>query len=165
MTTNAIEIAAEARSYSDWIRAMEGIRRGYQRGELNCIDLGMSFKAWGEWVSKTGQRTNWSGTAVKRPDGPMPIDLRAYIVAREFDPTRMSRADRTKKSHTFPKVIAELVAHQDQLHPYARRYLLERLRKGEAGHAAAAKAYGDVANQFETTKAKPQKDVSPPEVA
>jgi hypothetical protein len=71
----------------------------------------------------------------------MPIDLRAYIVGRTFDPT--------KKHTTFGKIIRELVKHKDQLHPYARRYLLERLRVNEAKFAKLAQAYDDVAKQFE----------------
>jgi hypothetical protein len=68
-----------------------------------------------------------------------PIDLKAYIVAREYDPAK----------RRFPKVIAELAKHKDQLHPHMRRYLIERMRQAEDKHRKLAEQYGTIADQFD----------------
>jgi hypothetical protein len=78
--------------------------------------------------------------SVHEHPGPMPLDLKAYVVAREYD------ADK----HTFGKIIPELVKHKDKLHPFMRRYLLERLRTSENEHRRLAKRFGAIADQFET---------------
>ena len=78
---------------------------------------------------------------VRGHPGPMPIDLKAYVVAREYDPD--------KRSRHFPKIIAELVKHKHELHPYMRRYLLERSRASENRHRKLAESYQAVADQFE----------------
>jgi hypothetical protein len=72
--------------------------------------------------------------------GPMPIDLKAYIVAREYDPDK----------RTFGKIIPELVKHKHELHPFARRYLLEQIRAKQNRHRKLAEAYQAVADQFES---------------
>ena len=76
---------------------------------------------------------------VRGHPGPMPIDLKAYIVAREYDPNK----------RTFAKIISGLVKHKHELHPFMRRYLLERLRASENEHRQLAERFGAVADQFE----------------
>ena len=39
--------------------------------------------------------------------------------------------------------------HKDELHPFMRRYLLERLRASENKHRQLAERFGAVADQFE----------------
>jgi hypothetical protein len=78
---------------------------------------------------------------VREHPGAMPIDLKAYVVAREYDPT--------KRSRRFPKIIAELVKHKHELHPYMRRYLLEQIRAKQNRHRQLAEDYQAVADQFE----------------
>jgi len=70
----------------------------------------------------------------------MPIDLKAYIVAREYDPDK----------RTFGKIIPELAKHRRELHPFMRRYLLEQIRTKQNRHRKLAESYGAVADQFES---------------
>ena len=70
---------------------------------------------------------------------PMPFDLKAYIVAKAYDPDK----------RPFTKIIAALAENKDQLHPYTRRFLVERMREAEARHRDLAKRYGDIAAKFE----------------
>jgi hypothetical protein len=72
----------------------------------------------------------------------MPIDLKAYVIARQYDGDK----------HTFGKIIPELVKHKDELHPFMRRYLLERLRASENKYRQLAGRFGVGADQFETEK-------------
>ena len=76
---------------------------------------------------------------IEPSDEPMPIDLKAYIIAREYHPNK----------RTFGKIIPELVKHKDELHPFMRRYLLEQLRDSESGHRKLAESYQAIADQFE----------------
>ena len=69
----------------------------------------------------------------------MPIDLKVYTVAKFYDPDK----------RPSPKVIAELAKHKDEIHPYARRYLVERMREAEARHRGLAEQYSRIADQFE----------------
>jgi len=140
--TNAIESREDARTYSEWLKAMEAMRLGLRRGWISPRDLDQ-LRPW-ETYEEMLQRMRADNRKLVplALDGPMPLDLRAYIVAKDFDPT--------KKGRTFPKIIAELVKCKDQLHPFARRYLLERLREGESKYTRLAQAYG-VANQFDAS--------------
>src|SRR5262249_7522055 len=159
--TNAIEIRAEARSYSEWLKVMEHFRLGLGRGWVSSWGLGPDpdlsnmpeMSSPGEFFAQRKGPYKHFKLSV---DGPLPIDLKAYIVAKTFDPT--------KKHYTYGKIIPELVKHQEQLHPFARRYLLERLRDNEAKFKKLAQAYGDVANQFEVGS-PPCKTADEPEAA
>jgi hypothetical protein len=76
---------------------------------------------------------------VREHPGPMPIDLKAYVVALQYD------ADK----YRFPKIIAELAKHKAEIHPFARRFLIERMRASENKHRQLAERFGAVADQFE----------------
>jgi hypothetical protein len=113
--------------YNEYIRLMEEMRLNYGRLQRSGYI----------YDPRTG-RHRWTGQGPINP-GPMPIDLKAYVVAREYDPDK----------HTFPKIIAELVKHKHELHPFVRRYLLEQIRAKQNRHRKLAESYQDVADQFE----------------
>ena len=70
---------------------------------------------------------------------PKPIDLKVYEIAKFYDPHK----------RPFTKIIAELAKLKDEIHPYARRYLVERMREAEARYRGLAEQYGRIADQFE----------------
>jgi hypothetical protein len=53
----------------------------------------------------------------------------------------------------FPKIIAELAKHKTEIHPFARRFLIERMRASENKHRQLAERFGAVADQFEVEEA------------
>ena len=111
--------------YDKYIRLMEEMRLNYRRlprdGYIYDPRIGRL---------RFGKRQH---------PGPMPVDLKAYVVAREYDPD----------NRTFPKIIAELAKHKHELHPFMRRYLLEQIRAKQNRHRKLAEAYQAVADQFE----------------
>jgi hypothetical protein len=104
-------------SYGDYLRQMEQARLTFQRGR---------------------KRNQWR-KAFHNSAGQMPLDLRAYIVAKQFDGDKK----------TFPEIIPALLRHKDKLHPYILRFLIESLRMGERKHQAVADSYCNIANQFD----------------
>jgi hypothetical protein len=88
------------------------------------------------------------GTRGKKiPFDPNDINLRAYIIARQYDPDK----------YTFNKILPELIKYKDHLHPYILRYVIERMREAQNKeleainkHQRLANCYGRVADQFET---------------
>ena len=139
------------RDYFDFIEKMERARMAYQRGHASFHDgipeFALSMREM--FVSDPRARfgTRFAAETIERRKldtsrDPMPIDLKAYTVARQYDPNK----------RTFRKVIAELARHKDDLHPYMRRYLIERMREAEAHHRKLAEAYSNVADQFDVTE-------------
>src|SRR6516162_1109968 len=112
--------------YGTYIRLMEEMRLNYGRLQRD-----------GRFYDPRTGRSRW---CLPKHPGPMPIDLKAYIVAREYDPDKRA----------FAKVIPELVRHKHELHPFMRRYFLERLRASENRHRRLAEDYQAVADQFES---------------
>jgi hypothetical protein len=138
-------VALKGSTYEEYIRLMEQMRLNWGRVQRD-----------GRFYDPRIGRYRWG--PIQHP-GPMPIDLKAYVVARQYDGDK----------YTFPKVIPELVKHKEQLHPFARRYLLERLRHSERKYRTLANRFGAVADQFEI-KEQPQpasRDVAtkPPDAA
>jgi hypothetical protein len=112
--------------YNTYIRLMEQMRLNYgrlQRGDPFLYD------------PRIGRHRRDQGGH----PGPMPIDLKAYIVAREYDPEKRA----------FAKIIPELVKHKHELHSFMRRYLLEQIRGKQSRHRKLAESYQGVADQFE----------------
>jgi hypothetical protein len=97
--------------YEAYLREMDRLRRVYQNG-------GYIRDPQTDKLVYIGQRPV--------PPWRMPLDLRAYVVARRFDGDR----------YTFGKILPEIIKHKDKLHPFVRRYLLERLRawRGQTPH-------------------------------
>jgi hypothetical protein len=119
---------------------MEKMRLNYGRAQRGGLIYHPSYGRWSKprrhpvYDPQIG-RTRWEH---ERP-GPMPIDLKAYVIALQYD------ADK----HRFPKIIAELVKQKAEIHPFARRFLMERMRASENKHRELAERFGAVADQFE----------------
>lgn len=106
-------------SYGDYLGQMEEARLTFQRGRTR--------KQW---------RKAFDNSA-----GQMTLDLRAYIVAKQFDGDKK----------TFPEIIPALLHHKDKLHPYILRFMIESLRMGERKHQTIADSYRSIASQFDKT--------------
>jgi myo-inositol-1-phosphate synthase len=111
--------------YDQYIRLMETMRLNYAR--------------WQRHDYVYDPRSRHYALPPKGHPGPMPIDLKAYVVAREYDPDK----------HSFGRTIDELVKHKNELHPHMRRYLLDQLRTKQNRHRKLAESYQAVADQFE----------------
>src|SRR6516225_9418258 len=121
--------------YDEYIRRMEVMRINYNR-------MAASRFAHLDDPDRPGRavRGKWGKIMfVRGHPGQMPLDLRAYVVAREYDPDK----------RTFGKIIPELVKHKHELHPFTRRYLLEQIRTKQNRHRKLADSYQAVADQFE----------------
>ena len=146
------EVSAELncdRSYEDYIEIMEKTRLAYQRGWTSFYNGIPGFaitrrerhikdpsRRWGFRDVTENMKSEFRWLDKSQP---MPIDLKVYTVAKFYDPDK----------RPSPKVIAELAKHKDEIHPYARRYLVERMREAEARHRGLAEQYSGIADQFE----------------
>jgi hypothetical protein len=145
-------------TYEEFIQGMEEARLAYQSGRALFYDgiPGFALTSREKYVRAPGTILGFRPAArnIKLRDleksGPMPINLKAYTIAKRYDPEK----------RTFSKVIAELAKHKDELHPYVRRYLIERMRSAERRHLELAKAYGDIAAQFEDAPASPKTEAA-----
>jgi hypothetical protein len=126
---NLPSIEAKEKSYDEYIRDIAKLRRDFRRGRFfESCERGSPH-----WLESFNNRP-WL----------MPIELRAFDVARHFD------GDKRR----FGKIIAELAEHKAEPHPHMRRYLLERLRDGEKRHREIAERFGAAADQFEEKTVK-----------
>jgi hypothetical protein len=140
-------------SYEEFIDQMERARIAYQRGHdlfhdgIPDFALTNREKFVKDPATRLGFRYAAKNIKLRYLDkqGPMPIDLRAYIIAKQYNPEK----------RTFRKLIAKLIKHKASLHPYVRRFLIERMRKDEQQYLELARAYADIAAQFEDAPAAP----------
>jgi hypothetical protein len=153
--STALTDFATGKSYREFIEMMETARIAYQRGYTFLYDgipdfaLTLREKFVDDLSRRFGVRFAFSKSEVhhfEKSGEPMPIDLKAYIVARQYDPDKK----------TFGKIIPELVKHKDKLHPFTRRYLIERMRDAETRHRKLAERHGNIADQFDETASEPQ---------
>src|SRR5262249_30429432 len=107
------EFAGVTHTYEEFINMMERARIAYQRGGVflrdGIPDFCLTFreKHVKDPRAQFGLRNAYKTSKwhdFKNSNDPMPLDLRAYIIAKQYDPNK----------RTFPKVIAELAKHKDQ---------------------------------------------------
>src|SRR5262245_8643793 len=109
MTVKAIDAARGVLTYEEWLRQLEALRIGYQRGRITVFPDGSVAlpcppgRSWQE-VSAFMARMYAQAEHVTIHRGEhKPIDARAYEIARNYD------GDKKK----FTKIIAALVEHKD----------------------------------------------------
>src|SRR5262249_52363292 len=149
MTKQLSTVIERYDSYEDFIDKMERARLAYQRGRAIFYDGVPDFalthreKSVRDPNARFGFQAAYKTTELRKLEksaNPMPLQLKAYMVAKQYNPQK----------RTFSKVIAELAKHKDELHPYVRRYIIERLRNAETHHRKLAGQYGEVADRFES---------------
>ena len=144
---NTLPTEYEGGDYETFLRLMEKMRLARR---TDCIIHEDDLLHSDLWLARhnidPGRTETWFAWLLYGTRGkkirfdPNDINLRAYIIARQYDPDK----------HTFGKILLELIKHKDQLHPYIRRYLIETMREAQNKHRRLADCYGSVADQFET---------------
>jgi hypothetical protein len=113
--------------YDQYLLLMEEMRLNYGR-----IKRGDSYWQFtdlkGPFRLKQGRREH---------PGPMPLDLKVYVIACQYDPDK----------RRFPEIIAELAKHKADIHPFARRFLIERMRAAENKHRELAQRSSPAGNR------------------
>ena len=153
---NTLPTEYEGIDYQTFMRVMEKMRLHSRKGHfyegyiheddllhpsLSLAKHGITddVKTWFAWLEH--------GTLGKKiPFDPNDINLRAYIIARQYDPDK----------YTFNKVLPELIKHKDHLHPFILRYVIERMREEQNKYQRLADAYGSIADQFEDEPKAPK---------
>jgi hypothetical protein len=87
-------VAKKQPDYVEYIRLMEQMRLNYERVQRD-----------GRFYDPRIGRSRWGKP---QHPGPMPIDLKVYVVALKYDPDK----------HRFPEIIAELAKHNAEIHPF-----------------------------------------------
>jgi hypothetical protein len=103
-------------AYNLYIRGMETMRLNYERMKRTYGSTYLDDPAHPGRVirDEDGKIKPYRGDP-----GPKPLDLRVYIVALGYN----------GEDVRFPKIIAELAKHKTEIHPFARRFLIERMRR------------------------------------